>query len=255
MFKQFGAAVKAYGTAIRLITGNNLWVYFLYPVVIGILLLIGGAALIESLSAFLKRQFLERISLPDPLPAGVIRFLIHTGLRILFFFVYAIILKYLILIVLSPVLAILSERTDEIITGKKYPFSFLQLMKDALRGSFIACCNAIFQLGMVLSCFALMLIPVAGWISPLLLLLINYYFYGFSMMDYTSERYKLSAAGSMRFTRKNRGLAIGNGFIFALLFAIPFAGVIIAPILAVVAATIVSIEAHNNNIPLTYAKN
>ncbi|MCW3072714.1 MAG: hypothetical protein JWO44_2604 [Bacteroidetes bacterium] len=261
MFKQFAAAVKAYGKAFSLVSNNNLWVYFLYPVAIFILLLAGGTALIDSLSGFLKSQLIAWINLPKPgstgasILAGALSFVLGIGLKIIFFFVYSILLKNLVLIVLSPVLALISERADEIITGNTYPFSFPQLIKDALRGSLIAICNTFIQLGLVLCCFALMLIPVIGWFAPVFLVIINYYFYGFSMMDYTSERYKLNAAASMRFARKNKGLAIGNGFIFALLFAIPFAGVIIAPILSVIAATVVSIEAHQNNTPVSYAKN
>jgi CysZ protein len=66
------------------------------------------------------------------------------------------------------------------------------------------------------------------------------------MIDYTNERYKLSVSESISFIRKNKGLAIGNGFIFALIFAIPVAGMLVAPIVAVIAATIIAVENHNS---------
>lgn len=261
MFKQFAQAVKAYGTAFNIIANHRLWFYFLYPVALLILLLIGGTALIEQLSDFLQKIVLDWIRLPgddstlSSLLSGAFSFIVNIGLRIIFFFVYASIMKYIVLILLSPVLAILSERTDEIITGKKYAFSFRQLIKDTLRGSFIAIRNMFFQLALILCCMLLMMIPLVGWLSPFFLLIINYYFYGFSMLDYTNERYRLSVSESVHFIRKNKGLAIGNGFLFAVLFAIPFAGVIIAPVISVIAATIVSVETHANNNPTLYAKN
>lgn len=43
-------------------------------------------------------------------------------------------MKYLVLILLSPLFAYLSEQTEEILTKKKYPFEFKQLVKDSIRG-------------------------------------------------------------------------------------------------------------------------
>jgi CysZ protein len=260
MIKQFIRAVKAYPAAFNLIVNHNLWIYFICPVLLFILLMIGGTSLINKLSDMLHGYVMSWINLPSDgsstsgFLSGALNFIINIGLRIIFFFMYSAILKYLILILLSPVLALLSERVDEIITGKKYVFNFAQLMKDALRGSLIALRNMFIQLALIVACFLLMMIPLVGWLAPAFLVIINYYFYGFAMLDYTNERYKLSVSESIGFVKKNKGLAIGNGCIFAILFAIPFAGVIIAPILSVIAATIVSVEAHKNQTPVAYAK-
>jgi CysZ protein len=250
MFKQFGKAVKAYGTAFSIIINNNLWAYFLFPVILFILLFIGGAALIQQISDWLHHLVMGWLNLPVPgtkeekIFSGVLDLFVNISLKVIFFIVYSTIIKYLILIFLSPVLALLSEKVDEIITGKKYKFSLSQLLKDALRGSLIALRNMFIQLGLVVCCFVLMMIPVIGWFAPFFLAVINYYFYGFAFLDYTSERYRLSVSESTDFVRRNKGLAIGNGFIFALLFAVPWLGVIIAPIFAVVAATVVATETH-----------
>lgn len=254
MFKQFLEAVKAYGVALNIIINHNLWLYFLFPVVLFILLLLGGTALIFELSDYLQFLIVSIIDLPEessegfPFLAGAISFIINISLKLIFFLIFASVQKYLILILLSPVLALLSEKTDEIITGKKYTFNLAQLLKDAIRGSLVALRNLVIQFGLIIGCFILMLIPVLGWFAPFFLLIINYYFYGFSMLDYTSERYRMSISESTSFIRRNKGLAIGNGFIFALIFAIPYAGIIFAPILGVIAATVVSVEAHQKQV-------
>ncbi|MCE3279893.1 MAG: hypothetical protein K0S44_2084 [Bacteroidetes bacterium] len=244
MLKQFIRAIKAYPTALKLISKHNLWLYFLWPVILCILLIIGGTAVISQFSDYLQSVIVSWFGLPEK-NSGVFSFFLNISLKILFFFLYAIILKYIVLILLSPVLALLSERTDEIITGRKYNFNLIQLIKDAFRGSLLAIRNMFMQLGLVLICFVLMTIPLAGWLAPFFLVVINYYFYGFGMIDYTNERYKLSVSESISFIRKNKGLAIGNGFIFALIFAIPLAGMLIAPIISVIAATIVAVENHS----------
>jgi CysZ protein len=254
MFKQIGTAISAYGKAFRFISIHNLWIWFLYPVFVFVLLVVGGTALVQHVSDLLRQWvagfFQSSGSSMLSFVSGALQFIVSIGLKVIFFFLYSAIIKYLVLILLSPVLSMLSRKVDEAITGKKYPFSFSQFVKEILRGSFIAIRNLLFQFLVIAGCFLLMFIPLLGWLAPFFLLFINYYFYGFSMMDYTSGRNKMSVTQSIRFIRKNKGLAIGNGFIFAAVFAIPFIGVVIAPVLSVIAATIVSVEAQKNKIEM-----
>jgi len=58
------------------------------------------------------------------------------------------------------------------------------------------------------------------------------------MLDYSSERNKLSIAESIDFIGHHRGLAIGNGIVFYLMHGLPVVGWILAPSYAVVAATL-----------------
>ncbi len=58
------------------------------------------------------------------------------------------------------------------------------------------------------------------------------------MLDYSSERNKLSAQESIDFISHHKGLAIGNGMVFYLLHIIPVLGWLFAPSYAVIAATL-----------------
>ena len=58
------------------------------------------------------------------------------------------------------------------------------------------------------------------------------------MLEYSSERHKLSTSQSIAFIGKHKGLAIGNGMIFYMMHLIPILGWILAPSYAVIAATI-----------------
>ncbi len=146
--------------------------------------------------------------------------------------------KFLFLIIGSPVFAYLSEKTASIIEGKDFPFSFTQLGKDILRGIKLALRNSVWQTVYVLSILLLSLIPLIGWLTPILAVLVECYYYGFSMLDYSMERQKKTPAESIFYIGNHKGLAIGNGFIFYLMHMLPIIGWILAPSYAVVAATL-----------------
>ncbi len=146
--------------------------------------------------------------------------------------------KYIWLIVGSPVFAYLSEKTESIIQGKDFPFTFKQLLKDIVRGIGIAVRNMLWQAVYLFFIILLSFIPVVGWTAPIFALIIECYYYGFSMMDYTMERRQKSISESFYFINHHRGLAIGNGVMFYLMHMLPVVGWITAPAYAVIAATI-----------------
>jgi hypothetical protein len=111
-------------------------------------------------------------------------------------------------------------------------------LKDALRGIKLALRNMMWQTVYSVSILLLSLFPIVGWITPLISLFVECYYYGFSMLDYSCERHKLSPSASIEYIGKRKGLAIGNGLVFYLMHCIPIIGWIFAPAYAVIAATI-----------------
>lgn len=259
LFTQFGIGLNTYIQAMSFVMNKGLWIYFLYPLIISLLLFFFGFSIVEGITDWLEAWIMNYIDTSDEdswlqILTGVLHFFLSIALRIVFFLVYSTLIKYIVLIVMSPVMAILSEKTETILTGKQYPFNFSQLMRDILRGSLIALRNMFFQLGILLLSLLVLWIPVVGWICPIFLWLISWYFYGFSMIDYVSERRKMKVSESIRYIRSNKGLAIGNGFAFAVLFMIPIAGVILASVLAPVAGCIAVLESEKKS-AAAYVKN
>ena len=146
--------------------------------------------------------------------------------------------KYTWLIIGSPIFAYLSEKTEAIKEEKDFPFSFAILLKDIIRGIKIALRNTLWQSIYLFVLLILSFIPVFGFIVPILALLIECYYYGFSMLDYSLERRRLNAAESIHFIGKRKGLAIANGLVFYGLHLIPVIGWLVAPSYAVIAATL-----------------
>ncbi len=153
--------------------------------------------------------------------------------------------KYFFLIIGSPLFAYLSEKTEAIILKKDYPFSIKKFVTDILRGIKIALRNTLWQTVYTVAILILALIPVLGWITPLVALFVECFYFGFSMLDYTNERKGLSSFQSVDFINRHKGLAIGNGMVFYLMHALPFIGWIFAPGYAVIAATLSLQEKEN----------
>lgn len=155
-------------------------------------------------------------------------------LRLILVLFYFSFFKYLILIIGSPVFAYLSEKTEAIIEGKEYSFNWTSVKKDCIRSIRLDLRNCGWQSVYLLALVILSLIPVVGWITPIIALLIECYYFGFSMLDYSFARVNFSPAESISFTGKHKGLAIGNGIGFYLMHLL----IILAPAYAVIAATL-----------------
>lgn len=164
--------------------------------------------------------------------------LVAFSVRIVFVFWYFSYFKYLFLIVASPVFSYLSEKTEAILEYREFPFSWAQLGQDIWRGIRMSFRNIVYQTGAILILLVVSFIPVVGWITPMIGFFIESYFYGFSMMDYSCERHRLTMAQSIQFIRQHRGMALGNGMVFYVFMLVPVAGWMLAPSYAVIAATI-----------------
>lgn len=257
MLKEIIIAVQSYYETHCFIVKNRLWKWILIPGFIYTVLFLAGIYFfwISSNSAIqfilLKsgvKNWLE--SMQD----SWLHFLFFVGqiimqlILLLFYFSF---FKFLFLIIGSPVFAFLSEKTESIIEGREFPFNFKQLLKDIFRGIRIALRNIVWQSVYLLTIFLLSFIPVIGWVAPLVALFVECYYFGFSMLDYNSERNKLSYQQSIVFIGHHKGLAIGNGIVYYLMHLIPIIGWLFAPSYAVIAATLSIISAKKHHVIIT----
>ncbi|MDB5249963.1 MAG: hypothetical protein JWQ40_4357 [Segetibacter sp.] len=244
MLKDIVIAIRSYGQAHTFIRRHNLWKWIIIPGIIYMIMFCVSMYFFGKSASFV----IEFISIKtgvrgwvEGMRSSIAQFLFTLAgmmLWLVLMLFYFSLFKYLWLIVGSPIFAWLSEKTEAIIEGKDYPFNMAQLLKDVVRGIGIAVRNTLWQ-SVYLVCFIILsFIPVVGLAVPVFALLLECYYYGFSMLDYSCERHKLSVAESVDFIGKRKGLAIANGLLFYLMHLIPIVGWVLAPAYSVIAATL-----------------
>ena len=244
MLKEIIISFQAYFLAHRFIIKHRLWKWILLPGLIYATLFCLGIYLFwissSSVIEFLLQQTGVKVWMQNMQNSWLNFFLIFGQLilhLVLMLFYYSL-FKYLFLIIGSPLFAWLSEKTEAIIEGKELPLNFKLLIIDIKRAIRLVFRNLLWQTVYSVSILILSFLPVVGWITPLLALSVECYYLGFSMLDYSFERNKLSSSQSIAFISRHKGLAIGNGLIFYLMHLLPVIGWVMAPSYAIIAATI-----------------
>ena len=235
MLKEIIVAIQSYYKAHYFIRKHKLWKWIIIPGIIYAILFVISMYFF----GVTANSFIEWLSLRTGLKTwldkngtGLLGFLFAFAgimlwlIQMLFYFS---LFKYIWLILGSPVFAYLSEKTASIIECKEFSFNTNQFIKDIFRGIKIAIRNALWQSVYMISIILLSLIPIVGWLTPLLALLVEFYYYGFSMLDYSLERKKITASQSIYFIADHKGLAIGNGLMFYRMQVIPEIGWVLDP--------------------------
>ena len=161
-------------------------------------------------------------------------------------------LKYFVLAFLGPVMSVISDVTEEKLTGVKRPFSLKKFIREVFRG--IRTALLYFFIELFLALLLLVVALVAGWVFPVLLpfiapieiivaFTIGAFFYGAAALDYVWEREDVGAFGSLGMAYKSRRLAVGIGVPFAIWMAIPIVNFTLAPIFAPALAAVAAVLA------------
>jgi CysZ protein len=268
--QQIQAGISSYKEAHAFIKQHSFYSFFLMPIVFNFLLFMFFSGMVWHYSALSADYIYFSLGIADYDfgKAGFLKPVLHWTiallLKLLGLAIYLLVFRYIILIIMAPVLTIVSERVEEIISGNSFPFEWLQFLKDAGRGILIAFRNSAKEIFYTALLFIMSFVPVIGLLSPLLIFMITSYFYGFSMMDYTLERKKMNIRESENFILQHKLLAITIGAIFnvlvifsvsfsvfpslfisffvKVLLLIPLVALSIAPIYGVVAGTLATLK-------------
>jgi CysZ protein len=250
--RNLGNGFSGFFSAFRFCFRHGMWWMFLVPGVLWVGLFFGLFHATEALTAAASVQVAEWLELPvaqttaddwwEGVKAainGAREVVVRWILRIAIAYLLFVANKYIVLVVLSPLLAYASERAEEILTGRVFPFSWRQLMKDAVRGALLAMRNGVLELSFSVVLWLLTLfLPFISPISFVLLFLVSAYFYGFSMFDYVFERRRMRIGETAQAVNSQLGAVMANGMCFSLLMKIPLIGLMLAPVMASVGAAI-----------------
>lgn len=222
--------MRGYVDGALFVAKHRLWLYLIVPVVLSVGIYYLGEYY-DDLSKEVKVEAKDlrelMLVLMEKLVFKMLYYLFHEST------------KYIVIMLLSPVIAMLSEKIEELLTGNTYPFVWKYYINDIKRGIRISMTSlvqeyAVFVAWLILAFF----IPALQIANPAVAVLIGFYFYGFGFIDYINERRRLDIAQSNHFCKKHIGFAFGLGVVYSFMFMIPYVGVIIAPILAIASTTI-----------------
>ena len=165
-FKEIGKSISDYGAATRFIFKHKLAWFFLLPLLLNLLLFFAGTIAVNNLLETLQQNILaiDFLKNADFWGISAIRWTINGVLwiviKILFFFIFAYLGAYITLIIMSPVLAFLSEKTEKILLGNTYKFDIQQLIRDIVRAILIVIRNGFLSLLIVLLVFIYSLVSL-----------------------------------------------------------------------------------------------
>ncbi len=263
-FKAIGNCFKAFSVLFEKGLWPYMFVFLFFWIVLWVLSIYGFFILADGLSEWLS-GYIEFNAIPDsghwlsfakPYLIGTFQVLVKILLKLVFWFASTTFIKYVLLMILSPVFSLLSEKAEQKITGNTYPFSFKQLLKDILRGIAISLRNMLLEYFFIVSCFVVSLIfPPLFIITTPFLLFIGWYYAGFVLLDYNCERHKYGVSKSVQFIKANKGMACGIGFVYSFFMALPFfpgaiVGIMFGPSVGIVGGTISFLEINKKNLPV-----
>ena len=245
MLKEIVIAFQSFGEANRFIREHKMYKWIIIPGIIYTLLFIVAMILFGRSANGAVTWLSTQLNIEPWLEKernSLLSFLfVMMGimLRIVLFLFYFSLFKYLILIIGSPVFAYLSEKTEAIIDNRDYKFNLKQILPDAKRAIRLAIRNAGWQTVYMIGLIFLSLIPVIGWITPLIAVLVECYYYGVSMLDYRLAKNNFTLQQSIFYSGRHKGLSIGNGIVFYLMHVV----VVFAPAFAIIASSLSVIKA------------
>jgi CysZ protein len=258
---QIRLSIGSFFKAFSFLRKHKLRHYYLYPIILGVLVFGGGMWFILDYVDALREWLMDVLNIEisgiskdngfwENVKQGGLKFtevLLFFSLKIGVLYILLKANKYIVLIFLAPVLAYLSEKTEEILTGNEYPFNMRQFLYDIWRGVLIAIRNMFIEISLTIAIFVVtFFVPIISPLTAIFLFMVGSYFYGFSMFDYWNERRKMKMGESVKKMREMKWYLIGNGAIFSAFMLIPVIGTVLAPMNAVVGSVIAYDEIEKN---------
>ncbi|RFC53111.1 EI24 domain-containing protein [Brumimicrobium aurantiacum] len=219
-FKHFALGIRSYWKAISFIKTHKLYWYLPIPAGLMLLIYYVGSEFASWQAGWSEEQgCLECANMNE-----TIWFLLKMLLSISIGLILMKFAKYIVVVLLSPMISIISQIVEKKLTNNKYPFSLQQTLHDVKRGLHIAMRNVMWEYIFFL---LILIVSALGWDevhqSPFFYLTfaIGFFYYGFSFIDYINERRRLDIDQSIHFIRRHRGLAVAIGCIYSVFILVP----------------------------------
>ena len=234
MVQNIFKGIKAYASALGLISTLGLWKYFAVPVLISFITssLIGLSAWSWSDNIANTIDLLWIWEWGADWFHGFAEILGGILIIILGLIVY----KHIVMALSAPFMSPVSTAIEHHFLGEMHIHRNTSNTSQLWRGIRINVRNLALEIFITIPLLILSLIPVLNIVTTVLLFLVQAYYAGFGNMDYTLERH-YGYKESVGFVKRHKGVAIGNGIIFTIMLFIPVIGVLMVLPLSVTAAS------------------
>lgn len=232
--------IQAYFGAFGLISKLKLWKYFVIPMIISLVTAIFIGVLAYSFSDNIGAYMITLWPWESGKELVETILTVFSGLLIIV--LGLIVFKHIILALSAPFMSPVSEKIEaHIAVTDTHAHRVTSFNAQLWRGIRLNLRNLFMELLLTIPILLLGLVPVIGIFSTVLLFLVQAYYAGFGNMDYTLERH-FNYNESLKFVRRHRGIAIGNGTVFMLFLLLPVIGVVLVLPLSVTAASTKTVE-------------
>ncbi len=230
----------SYFRAVKIIGRLGLWGYVLIPGLLSVLLALAVVSAAwgwsDDVGGFLTRYW------PFEWGSSVVATVSQVFGGLIIALAGLLLFKHLILILSGPFMSPLSEKVEAWLAGYDEPLHFeaTDILKQLLRSIVLGVRNAALEILLSVPLLLLGLIPLLTPLATALIFVVQAYYAGFGNMDFTLERHFM-VRRSIRFVRRHRWLAVGNGAVYLLLLLTGL-GFLVALPLGVVAATVETVK-------------
>ena len=252
MLKELILAIRAYFSAHRFIVQHKLWKWMIVPGILYAYLFVLGMNYFSQSSSFFIESIILKTGLKswvDTLNNDLIGFFITMGSFWLWFTLllfYFALFKYLFLILFAPFFAYLHLRIDAIKNETAFVFNSKAYRKLIARALLLNVTNLLWQTVYLIPIVIICTLPIIGWFTPIFTILIECYFLGAAMLDYSLASEQKNKVAAAVYVNNHKGLPIGNGLVFYLLHFIPILGWMTAPFYSLIAAQLNTQEVKDN---------
>ncbi len=162
--------------------------------------------------------------------------------------IYEITYQFVLLVLLSPVNTILSQKLDTHLTGRTFESGWIEFINDLLRALLIVFIAIILEYTFIALYFFIgIFIPgfIESFLDPLMYFVITAFFIGLSFYDYSLERYRIGIGGTIGYGFSKMSYMILSGSVFLLLLKVPYVGIIVAPTITTMLTTLMYLHREN----------
>jgi len=236
---QIKLSFSFYLRAVRFVDQKKIWNLLIIPAIVNLIIAILIVIFALKTSAIVIEYIVLNFTSTDQ-DQSVSKFvegMLLIVVRAIVFFLYLKVYRYTLLIFLAPSFAFISSKIQMMDSGISNTLCTRDYLAFCSRGMKIAIRN--FLIEVFASTVIIIISILMTWvipIIPLVILVIEGYFMGFSMADYRNEYHKMTIKESTSKIHGYLGLILGNGVLFNIFLIVPVVGVLFAPAIALIAS-------------------